>query len=110
MRPMDAAESNMNLFSRRLKKMGYSWSLEGLEGMVSAMIHNGLEGTLFEAIQRASCNDTVKSKLIKYPSFASLLTEKASQEIGAIKGHMPALIRDDQGKPYTKALRGLAGL
>jgi len=25
MRPMGAAESNMNLFSRRLKKMGCSW-------------------------------------------------------------------------------------
>src|SRR5699024_5098974 len=50
MRPMGAAESNMNLFSRRLKKMGYSWSLEGLEGMVSSMTHC-LEGTLSEAVK-----------------------------------------------------------
>jgi len=108
MRPMGSAESNMNLFSRRLKKMGYSWSFEGLQGMVSAMIHR-FEGTLIEAIQQASGNETGKTEPIKYPSFAYLLTEKASDAIGAIKGHIPALVGDDQGKPYTKALRGLAG-
>src|SRR5690625_2665865 len=34
MRSMGSAESNMNLFSRRLKKMGYSWSECGLKGML----------------------------------------------------------------------------
>lgn len=108
MRPMGAAESNMNLFSRRLKKMGYSWSFEGLEGMTSAIIHR-FEGTLIEAIRHASGENTEKTEPVKYPSFAYLLTEKVSDTIGAIKGHIPALVRDDQGKPYAKALRGLAG-
>src|SRR5699024_10092046 len=40
MRPMGAAESNMNLFSRRLKKIGCSWSLEGVKGMLNALIHH----------------------------------------------------------------------
>lgn len=109
MRPMGAAESNMNLFSRRLKKMGCSWSLEGLESMVNALIHQ-FEGTLFEAIQSTFSNeDCTNKKPKKFPSFAKLLTEKTRQSIGAIQGHMPALVGDDQQKPYMKALRGLAG-
>src|SRR5699024_9472857 len=38
MRPMGAAESNMNLFSRRLKQMGYSWSLEGLSRILNDLV------------------------------------------------------------------------
>jgi hypothetical protein len=110
MRPMGAAESNMNLFSRRLKKMGCSWSLEGLKRMLNALIHH-FEGTLVKAIGNSLSEDRVADKKSKeYPSFASLLTEKTRASIGAIQGHMPALVRDDQHKPYIKALRGLAGL
>lgn len=109
MRPMGAAESNMNLFSRRLKKMGYSWSPEGLKAMISTMIHH-FEGTLIEAIRKVSNGDSVEEDPEKaYPSFANLLTEKISQSIGAINGHMPSLSSSDQGKPYVKALRGLTG-
>ena len=109
MRPMGAAESNMNLFSRRLKKMGYSWSREGLESMVDALIHQ-FEGTLMEAIQNQSSSETDnKKKPKKFPSFAKLLTQKTRESIGAIQGHLPALTRDDQRKPYTRALRGLVG-
>src|SRR5699024_12035251 len=110
MRPMGAAESNMNLFSRRLKKMGYSWSFEGLSSMLHALIHR-FEGTLIEAIQNSySSTNTINEAPKEYPSFASLLTEKTRQSIGAIQGHMPALVSDDQKKPYIEALRGLAGL
>lgn len=110
MRPMGAAESNMNLFSRRLKKMGYSWSLEGLSSMLNALIHR-FEGTLSEAIKNLfHRHHDVKEQTKKYPSFATLLTEKTRESIGVIQGHIPALVRDDQGKPYIKALRDLAGL
>lgn len=109
MRPMGAAESNMNLFSRRLKKMGYSWSYEGVKSMLNALIHH-LEGTLIEAIQNNfSSTKKVEKEQKKYPSVASLLREKTRQSIGAIQGHMPALVGDDQRKPYIRALRGLAG-
>jgi len=108
-RPMGAAESNMNLFSRRLKKMGCSWSFEGLGSMLNALIHL-FEGTLIEAIQNVLSKDNnTKKESKKYPSFASLLTERTRQSIGAIQGHIPALVGDDQRKPYTKALRDLAG-
>jgi len=48
MLPIGAAE-----FSRRLKKMGYSWSVEGLSSMLHALIHR-FEGTLIDAIQNNS--------------------------------------------------------
>jgi len=74
MRPMDAAASNMNLFSRILKKMGYSLPHEGLESMVDALIHQ-FEGTLIEAIQNQSPSETDNQKKPKkFPSFAKLLT------------------------------------
>lgn len=106
MRPMGAAESNMNLFSRRLKKMGYSWSRKGLKSMVDALIHQ-FEGTLMEAIQNQSSSETGNEK--KFPSFAKLFTQKTRESIVAFQGHLPALTRDDQRKPYTRALRGLIG-
>src|SRR5690625_2158464 len=91
MRPMDAAESNMNLFSRILKKMGYSLPHEGLESMVDALIHQ-FEGTLIEAIQNQSPSETDNQKKPKkFPSFAKLLTQKTRESIGAIQGHLPAL-------------------
>lgn len=111
LRTMGAAESNMNLFSKRLKKYGYSWSHDGLNSMVGAMIHH-FEGRLIEVIQESKKMKSTKIKKEtedKYPSFASLLTEKTRQSIGAIKGHLPALVGDDQRKPYIRALRGLVG-
>ncbi|MBW8352185.1 ISLre2 family transposase, partial [Bacillus sp. IITD106] len=110
MRMMGAAESNMNLFSKRLKKMGYSWSHNGLCGMVSAMIHK-MEGTLIEALRGTSTDEEMRDKPVEsYPSFAKLLTKKTHKAIGAIQGHIPALNSKDQGKPYIQALRGLSGL
>lgn len=53
MRSMGSAESNMNLFSRRLKKMGYSWSESGLKGMLNGMIRR-FEGTLIQALKTVS--------------------------------------------------------
>lgn len=70
--PMGAAESNMNLFSRSLKKVGYGWSSEGLESKISAMTHH-FEDTSIEAIQQATGNDTGKTEPVKYPSFAYLM-------------------------------------
>src|SRR5699024_1906164 len=76
MRSMGAAESNMNLFSRRLKKMGYSWSPKGLKSMINALIHR-FEGTLTKAIINASASEQSTEKPSKaYPSFATLLTER----------------------------------
>lgn len=110
MRPMGSAESNMNLFSRRLKKQGYSWSKDGLQGMLHGMIHR-FEGTLLKVLGVSP--STVKpldTQPKKYPSFAPLLTERTRPSIGAIQGRMPALSSSDQSKPYARALRGLAGL
>src|SRR5699024_7922377 len=110
MRPMGAAESNMNLFSRRLKKIGCSWSLEDLKRMLNALIHH-FEVTLVKAIGIYLSEDPVTYKISNiYPSFTSLLTEKTRTSIDVIHGHMPALVREDQHKLYIKALRGLAGL
>jgi len=111
MRTMGAAESNMNLFSKRLKKYGYSWSHDGLDRMVGAMIHH-FEGKLIEIIQNSKQMKSTEIKREtgkKYLSFATLLTERTRQSIGAIQSHLPALVGDDQGKPYIKALRGLVG-
>lgn len=108
MRPMGAAESNMNFFAKRLKG-GYSWSAAGVDAMTSAIIHR-FEETLSKAIHDSCGPGHAKRKEKRYPSFATLLTEKASKAVGVIKGHIPALVKDDQGKPYTRVLRGLAGL
>ncbi|HLS36238.1 MAG TPA: UPF0236 family protein [Bacillota bacterium] len=53
MRFMGSAESNMNLFSRRLKRMGYSWSESGLKEMLNGMIHR-FEGMLIRALEMVS--------------------------------------------------------
>lgn len=109
MRTMGSAESNMNLFSRRLKKMGYSWAKPGLKGMLNASIHR-FEGTLIQAIRNTGKILNMPDSHYKgHPSFASLLTEKTRQSIGAIQGHFPTLTSSDQNKPYAQALRGLAG-
>lgn len=47
---MGSAESNMDIFAKRLKKNGYSWLDEGINTIGSAVIHN-LEGTLLEAVK-----------------------------------------------------------
>ena len=109
MRSMGSAESNMNLFSRRLKKMGYSWSENGLKGMLAGMIHR-FEGTLVKALEISSnALKTGGDQVKDYPSFAPLLTERARPSIGAINGHIRVLASQDQNKPYGRALRGLAG-
>src|SRR5699024_2828834 len=109
MRPMGSAESNMNMFSKRLKSLGYSWAPEGLKGMLNAMIHR-FEGTLIQAIDKATnIKNTCENQFESYPSFATLLTEKTRQSVGAIQGHMPALTSSDRNKPYAQALHGLAG-
>src|SRR5690625_7942079 len=109
MRFMGSAESNMNLFSRRLKKMGNSWSESGLKGMLNGMIRR-FEGTLIQALETAS--NAVKpdiGQVKDYPRFAHLLTERARPSIGATQGHMPVLTSNDQNKPDGQVLRGLAG-
>src|SRR5699024_4922278 len=110
MRPLGAAESSMNLFSIRLKKMGCSWSLAGLNRLLNALIHH-FEATLVKAIGNSLSEDRIADNKVKESScFASVLTDKARQSIGATQEQMPALVREDQHKPYIKALRGLAGL
>jgi len=102
------AVKNINLQINPIKAIGYSWSLEGLGSMLNALIHR-FEGTLVEAIQNLFTSDhPVKEEPEEYPSVASILTEKTRESIGAIQGHIPALVGDDQHKPYARALRGLA--
>src|SRR5690625_2625810 len=99
MRFMGSAESNMNLFSRRLKRMGYSWSESGLKGMLNGMIYR-FEGTLIQALETVSnavTPDVDQSK--DYPPFAHLLTERARPSIRATQRHMPVLTSNDQNKP-----------
>lgn len=110
MRPMGSAESNMNFFSRRLKKMGYSWSVNGLEAMVRAIIHR-FDGTLEEALQiETSSNDMEEQPAQEKPSMASILKQKTKQSVGAVMGNIPVL-RGNEPSSYTaQALRGLAGL
>src|SRR5699024_3723848 len=110
MRPRAAAESQRTLSSRTPKRSGGSWSIDSLKRILNARSHH-FEGTLAKAIGNSLSEDRVADKKSKeYPSFTSLLTEKTRASIDAIQGHMPALVRDDQHKPYIKALRGLAGL
>ena len=108
MQPMGASESNMNLFSRRLKKMGCSWSYNGLKAIATALVHR-FERTLTDAINKMFGTNQTHERSEPRPSFVSLLTEKHRQSIGAIQGTMPALASRDQSKPYGQALRGLAG-
>jgi len=109
MRPMGSAESNMNLFSKRLKKMGYSWSYEGLEAMTNSLIYL-YEGSLSKAIQKFLTSDQQAIKRTKeYPSISSFLRQKVKESVGVIQGRMPALTNDDRAKPYIRALRSLAG-
>lgn len=100
----------MNLLSKRLKKNGYSWSLPGLDAMVSALIHH-LEGTLADAVHPSTKahkpeSDTTEKK----PSMSHYLREKTQEAIGVLSGRLPVLAGRDQSKPFAQALRGLARL
>lgn len=110
MRPMGSAESNMNFFSRRLKKMGYSWSINGLDAMVRGIIHR-FDGTLEEALQISVPSDDEEEKVAhEKPSVTKLLKQKTRQSVGAIMGNMPVLQGKEQSSYTAQALRGLAGL
>ncbi|HLR61330.1 MAG TPA: UPF0236 family protein [Lentibacillus sp.] len=109
MRPMGSAESNMNFFSRRLKKMGYSWSENGLEAMTTAIIHR-FDGTLGEELDLTSStehqDDSSQEETV---SLKRLLKQKTRQSVGAIMGSMPVLWGKEPGSNTAQALRGLAG-
>lgn len=110
MRPMGSAESNMNFFSRRLKKMGYSWSVNGLEAMTRAIIHR-FDGTLGEALDLTSSStehqdDSSREETV---SLKQLLKQKTRQSVGAIMGSMPVLWGKEPSSNTAQALRGLAG-
>lgn len=110
MRPMGSAESNMNFFSRRLKKSGYSWSVDGLSAMVRGIIHR-FDGTLEEALQiRTSSNDTEGKPEREKASVAKVLKQKTRQSVGAVVGSLPLLQGKEQDNDTAQALRGLAGL
>lgn len=110
MRPMGSAESNMNFLSRRLKKMGYSWSVAGLEAMVRAIIHR-VDGTLEEALQAENRNDHEQEKPAQeQASIASLLKQKTRESVGAFAGSMPVLQGTEPNSYTAWALEGLAGL
>ncbi|WP_167751434.1 UPF0236 family transposase-like protein [Lentibacillus salicampi] len=107
--PMGSAESNMNFFSKRLKKMGYSWSVSGLEAMVRAIIHH-FDGTLEEALDLTTSDHQDDSSQEEKASFKQLLKQKTRQSVGAIKGRLPLLEGREQSNYTAEALRGLAGL
>lgn len=107
MRPMGAAESNMNLLSKRLKQSGYSWSLPGLGAMVNALFHR-FEGSLVDALRSPTKPSVSEEKIpAKKPSIAEILKQKTRESMGAISGRIPVLAGHDQNKPYGQALRGL---
>jgi len=94
MRGMGAAESNMNRFSRRLKKQGRSWGNEGLAAMIHAM-SSRFEGTLGEFARRLDeASDQVR-KVVE----GERLTSGAGRVVRAMlsdicngrKVHMPIL-------------------
>src|SRR5690625_7451231 len=96
MRPMGSAESNMNMFSKRLNGLGYSWGEEGWKGMLYAMIHR-FQGTLVQAIGKASPAQHVDENQIEnYPYFATLLTEKTRHAIESVQRHMHTLTSSNQ--------------
>ena len=110
MRPMGAAESNMNLLSKRLKQSGYSWSLQGLGAMVNALFHQ-LEGSLADVLQAVKkSSDTGETAPAKRPNITQFLKQKTRESVGALSGRMPVLTGRDQNKPYAQALRGLTGI
>ncbi|WP_010530965.1 ISLre2 family transposase [Lentibacillus jeotgali] len=109
MRPMGSAESNMNFFSRRLKKMGYSWSVNGLDAMTRAIIHR-FDGTLGEALDLTSPSDHQDDSFQEGKvSLKRLLKQKTRQSVGAIMGSMPVLWGKEPSSYTAQALRGLAG-
>src|SRR5699024_3841535 len=78
--------------------------------MLHAFIHH-LEGSLLQAVRkRKHPGHLEREEPKRYPAMTTLLTEKTRQSVGAIRGQMPALASRDRNKPYSKALRGLAGL
>ncbi|XGA32522.1 UPF0236 family protein [Virgibacillus sp. CBA3643] len=111
MRPMGSAESNMNFFSKQLKKMGYSWSEGGLDAMVRAMIHR-FDGTLEEALQigPSTVDKEENAAQEKNTSVAQVLKQKTKQSVEAITESLPLLQGKEQSSYTAQALRGLAGL
>lgn len=111
MRGMGSAESNMNLLSRRLTKMGYSWSVKGLEAMINAMICL-FEGTLTDAVEMSFSEDgeTGEEPEKERVSISKLLKQKVQTSVGAVFGRMPALTARNQNQPFVEALKNLSGL
>lgn len=105
MRPLGAAESNMDLFAKRIKKQGYSWSREGLKAVMFGKIKE-LEGTLENWIGtfKSSINTIEKETLDKGAGYITKRIIKESE--GVIRGRMPALYGAEQGKDWVnKGLR-----
>lgn len=110
MRPMGAAESNMNLLSKRLKQSGYSWSLPGLGAMVNALFHQ-LEGSLADALKTMTKQPQAAEDIpMKRPHISQYLKQKTRESVGALSGRIPVLAGHDQNKPYAHALRGLTSI
>ncbi|MDN5323825.1 MAG: hypothetical protein PWQ67_2279 [Clostridia bacterium] len=100
MRPMGAAESNMDKFAKRTKKQGYSWSRSGLSAMLFSMIKK-FEGTLHNWINVA--NNNIKPVEIEdLKRSAGRITRKVAVEAtGVIQGRLPALYGSEQDKAWV---------
>lgn len=93
MRGMGSAESNVNRFSRRLKKQGRSWGETGLRAMIYTMSRR-FEGTLAEFTKRLGASERVEEILGEerlVTGAGHIVKEIVADASAAISAHMPAL-------------------
>jgi hypothetical protein len=103
MRGMGAAESNVNRYSRRLKKQGRSWCDAGLRAMMYAMSKR-FEGTLTRFMARLGSSERVEEMLGEERLTAGagqIVREIVTDASLAVSAHMPAL---DEGRNRSKGL------
>ena len=100
MRAMGAAESNMDLFAKRVKKHGYSWSKEGLEAILSSRMKK-LENTLehWIGLLKSSINTINTEPLSK--TVVHVARRVTDETKGVINGRMPVLYGPDQDKNWV---------
>ncbi len=90
MRGLGAAESNMNKFSKRLKKQGRSWSKRGLAAMINAMAKR-FEGTLGRFTNREEELESLLDEDRLRTGAGYIAREVVGNVATAIAAHVPLL-------------------
>ncbi len=93
MRGMGSAESNVNRFSRRLKKQGRSWCDAGLRAVVYVMAKR-FEGSLVKFTSRLSSNERIKELVGEgrlTTGAGQVAREIVTDASQVVRAHMPAL-------------------